>query len=206
MIVEPELAARAAERATTEDFVSLRRAIAAMENCRTNQERLEADLAFHQCIFRASGNRICHLLFNVIHRSVLTSMSKLSTRVPLDRPLTFHKRIFAPFNSVIRRKRAARCLSTSPIPERYSPPIRSSEAMTIRASHVISLQARGLLVYLIASANHTTRSLPSRVGTKPYRKVDPRATGFPSMRSFGSTSPQFLITKAGFTNGDSELA
>ena len=95
MTVEPELAARAAERATTEDPVSLRRAIAAMENCRTNQERLEADLAFHQCIFRASGNRICHLLFNVIHRSVLTSMSQLSTRVPLDRPLTFHKRIFA---------------------------------------------------------------------------------------------------------------
>jgi len=95
MIVEPELAARAAERATTEDLVSLRHAIAAMENCRTNQERLEADLAFHQCIFRASGNRICHLMFNVIHRSVLTSMSQLSTRVPLDRPLTFHKRIFA---------------------------------------------------------------------------------------------------------------
>lgn len=95
MIVEPELAARAAERATTEDLVGLRRAIAAMENCRTNQERLEADLAFHQCIFRASGNRICHLLFNVIHRSVLTSMSQLSTRVPLDRPLTFHKRIYA---------------------------------------------------------------------------------------------------------------
>jgi GntR family transcriptional regulator, transcriptional repressor for pyruvate dehydrogenase complex len=95
MIVEPELAARAAERATTEDLVSLRRAIAAMENCRTNQERLEADLAFHQCIFRASGNRICHLLFNVIHRSVLTSMSQLSARVSLDRPLTFHKRIYA---------------------------------------------------------------------------------------------------------------
>jgi GntR family transcriptional repressor for pyruvate dehydrogenase complex len=95
MIVEPELAARAAERATTEDLVSLRRAIAAMENCRTNQERLEADLAFHQCIFRASGNRICHLLFNVIHRTVLTSMSQLSTRVPLDRPLIFHKRIYA---------------------------------------------------------------------------------------------------------------
>src|SRR3981081_2259779 len=95
MIVEPELAARAAERATTEDLVSLRRAIGAMESCRTNQERLEADLAFHQCIFRASGNRICHLLFNVIHRSVLTSMSKLSTRVPLDRPLTFHNRIFS---------------------------------------------------------------------------------------------------------------
>ena len=94
MIVEPELAARAADRATAEDLIGLRRAIHAMENCRTNQERLEADVAFHECVFRASGNRICHLLFRVIHRSVLTSMAQLSTRVSLDRPLTFHKRIY----------------------------------------------------------------------------------------------------------------
>jgi len=95
MIVEPELAARAAERATVEDLVNLRRAIAGMETSRTNQERLDADLAFHESIFRASGNRICHLLFKVIHRNVLTSMLKLSARVSLDRPLTFHQRIYA---------------------------------------------------------------------------------------------------------------
>lgn len=95
MIVEPELAARAAQRATAEDLIELRRAIAAMETCRTNQQRLDADLAFHDRIFRASGNRICHLLFNVIHRSVLTSMTQLSTRVSLERPLSYHKRIYA---------------------------------------------------------------------------------------------------------------
>jgi GntR family transcriptional regulator, transcriptional repressor for pyruvate dehydrogenase complex len=95
MIVEPELAARAAERARAEDLIELRRAIAAMESSRSNQERLDADLAFHERIFRASGNRICHLLFKVIHRSVLTSMSRLSTRVALERPLSYHKRIFA---------------------------------------------------------------------------------------------------------------
>jgi GntR family transcriptional repressor for pyruvate dehydrogenase complex len=94
MIVEPELAARAAQRATAEDLIGLRKAIVAMEHCRTNEERLDADVAFHECIFRASGNRICHLLFRVIHRNLLTSMSKLSRRVPLDRPLTFHKRIY----------------------------------------------------------------------------------------------------------------
>jgi len=99
MIVEPELASRAAQRATAEDLIGLRKAILAMERCRTNQERLDADLAFHECIFRASGNRICHLLFRVIHRNLLTSMSKLSTRVPLDRPLTFHKRIYAAIQS-----------------------------------------------------------------------------------------------------------
>lgn len=95
MIVEPELAARAAQRATAEDLIGLRQAIVAMERSRTNEERLDADLAFHECIFRASGNRICYLLFRVIHRNLLTSMSQLSTRVPLNRPLTFHKRIYA---------------------------------------------------------------------------------------------------------------
>jgi GntR family transcriptional repressor for pyruvate dehydrogenase complex len=94
MIVEPELAARAAQRATAEDLIGLRKAIVAMERCQSNRERLDADLAFHECIFRASGNRICHLLFRVIHRNVLTSMAQLSARVPLDRPLASHKRIY----------------------------------------------------------------------------------------------------------------
>src|SRR5258708_14040757 len=95
LIVEPELAARAAERATVEDLAGLRQAIMAMERSRTNQARLEADVAFHECVFRASGNRICHLLFKVIHRSVLTSMGHLSRRVTVDRPLSFHKKIYA---------------------------------------------------------------------------------------------------------------
>ena len=94
LIVEPELAARAAERATTEDLAGLRQAIMDMERSRTNQARLEADIAFHDCVFRASGNRICHLLFKVIHRSVLTSMGQLSRRVTIDRPLSFHKKIY----------------------------------------------------------------------------------------------------------------
>ena len=95
MIVEPELAARAAQRARAEDLIELRSAITDMEFSRTSQERLDADLAFHESIFRASGNRICHLLFKVIHRSVLTSMSQLLNRVSLERPLSYHKRIFA---------------------------------------------------------------------------------------------------------------
>jgi GntR family transcriptional repressor for pyruvate dehydrogenase complex len=95
MIVEPELAARAAERATPEDLAALRRAIVALERSETNKERLEADLTFHDCIFSACGNRICHLLFNVIHHNVLTSMAQLSTRVSLDRPLASHKKIYA---------------------------------------------------------------------------------------------------------------
>ena len=99
LIVEPELTARAAERATAEDLNALRAAIAAMLNSKSNAERLSADIAFHDAIFRASGNRICHLLFKQIHRTVLTSMSQLSSRVSLERPLSFHQRIFAAIKS-----------------------------------------------------------------------------------------------------------
>ena len=94
LMVEPELAARAAERCTTEDLAALRKAIAALEHCRTTKERLEADMAFHECIFRAAGNRICHLLFRVVHRTLLTSMHHLAGRVELERPLSYHRAIY----------------------------------------------------------------------------------------------------------------
>lgn len=103
LIVEPELTARAAERATAEDMAALRNAILAMERSKTTRERLDADLAFHEAIFRASGNRICHLLFKGIHRSLLASMGHLSDRVSLEHPLMFHRRIYG----AIRERNAA---------------------------------------------------------------------------------------------------
>ena len=51
-------------------------------------------MAFHDAIFRASGNRICQLLFKQIHRTLLTSMSHLSNRVAIEQPLMFHRRIY----------------------------------------------------------------------------------------------------------------
>ncbi|MDR3409937.1 MAG: FCD domain-containing protein [Formivibrio sp.] len=95
LMMEPELTARAAERATAEDMSALRNAIFSMERSRTTRERLNADLAFHEAIFRASGNRICYLLFKGIHRTLLMSMAKLSNRVSVDQPLMFHRRIYA---------------------------------------------------------------------------------------------------------------
>jgi GntR family transcriptional repressor for pyruvate dehydrogenase complex len=94
LIMEPELTARAAERATSLDLNALRNAIFSMERSKTTRERLNADLAFHEAIFRASGNRICHLLFKSIHRTMLMSMNQLSDRVSLERPLMFHHRIY----------------------------------------------------------------------------------------------------------------
>ena len=102
MIVEPELAARAAIRATSEDLASMRKSIIDLERSHTSQERLDADMAFHESIFSASGNRICHLLFRVIHRTVLMSMAQFVDRVQMERPLEFHKKIY----SAIRQKNA----------------------------------------------------------------------------------------------------
>jgi len=101
LIVESELAARAAERATAEDLAALRRAIADMQHSQSQPARLDADLAFHEAIFRAAGNRVCHLIFSVIHRAILISMGRISERVDMKRPLAFHKAIY----SAIYRRR-----------------------------------------------------------------------------------------------------
>lgn len=95
MIVEPELAARAAERATDDDLTALQQAIEALEKSRTRQARLKADMAFHECIFRAAGNRVCHLVFAVIHKSILSSMKMLSGRSELESPVYHHKAIYS---------------------------------------------------------------------------------------------------------------
>lgn len=101
LIVETELVARAAERARAEDLSALREAIWDMENSKSEEARLNADLAFHEAIFRASGNRVCQLIFTVIHRAILISMAQISKRVDMKRPLAFHKEIYSAIN---RRK------------------------------------------------------------------------------------------------------
>jgi GntR family transcriptional repressor for pyruvate dehydrogenase complex len=94
LIVEPELAARAAERATATDLAALRQAVADMAKSRTLAQRLDADMAFHEGIFRAAGNRICQLLFRVIHRTLLATMDQLHGLVDIEQPLAAHRAIY----------------------------------------------------------------------------------------------------------------
>lgn len=94
VIVESELAARAAERATPEDLDALRQAIADLAASKSDFSRLEADSAFHEAIFRASGNRVCRLIFTVIHRALLVSMERIVRRSGVERPLGFHRDIY----------------------------------------------------------------------------------------------------------------
>lgn len=96
MIVEPELAARAAERATSADLAALREAIDGMEGSESDPvRRVEQDLAFHNALFRAAGNRVCDLMFAVIHRAMLSSFMRTSACAKLRETIAYHKGIYS---------------------------------------------------------------------------------------------------------------
>lgn len=100
LVVEPELAARAAERATTDDLAALRESLRRMETGSDERKLIEADLAFHQAIFRAADNRLCERLFSLIHRSMMTSIALTSQLVDGGHTLAFHRPIY---NAIDRR-------------------------------------------------------------------------------------------------------
>ncbi len=94
LIVEPELAAQAATRASNEDVAEIHRELKAMENAGGDHDRLvEHDLLFHQAIFRAAGNRVCGLMFSVVHRSLQKLITLTSTLVDAEHTLGLHHRI-----------------------------------------------------------------------------------------------------------------
>jgi GntR family transcriptional regulator, transcriptional repressor for pyruvate dehydrogenase complex len=95
LIVEPELAARAAARATTEDIAELREALAEMEDNQEDHARFtEYDLLFHKTIFRIAGNRVCTLMFTVVHQSLERLIQMTSKLVEPNHTLQLHRRIF----------------------------------------------------------------------------------------------------------------
>ncbi|MBM3812231.1 MAG: FadR family transcriptional regulator [Acidimicrobiia bacterium] len=95
MIVEPELASRAAARATAEDISILRSKVAGMEaNINDRGRQVELGIAFHDEIFRTAGNRVCRQMFSVIHRGILTSISRLFQRARLEEVVAQHKAIY----------------------------------------------------------------------------------------------------------------
>jgi GntR family transcriptional regulator, transcriptional repressor for pyruvate dehydrogenase complex len=95
LMVEPTLAARAAEQASREQILVLRQTIAEIEAAGTDQFRIiEADLLFHRTILQGSGNRLCGRLFQVIHRSMMNMMMLTSQLVDRDHTLAFHQAIF----------------------------------------------------------------------------------------------------------------
>jgi len=102
LIVEPELAARAAERATSDDLSNLRAALDAMKASRHDRVvRAQHDLTFHETIARASANRVCQRMFSAIHKAAMKGM-KLTTSVDnYKETIRFHEAIY---NAIWRRE------------------------------------------------------------------------------------------------------
>ncbi len=95
LIVEPELAARAAVRATAEDLSMLNRSLRIMRESGADPARfVEQDLLFHQAIFRAAGNRVCGMMFTVVHRSLEKLIRVTFRLVEPEHTLNLHKRIY----------------------------------------------------------------------------------------------------------------
>ena len=66
-----------------------------MKESAKNHSRLsEHDLQFHQAIFQAAGNRVCSMMFTVIHRSLHNLIELTSQLVPLEHTLHLHERIY----------------------------------------------------------------------------------------------------------------
>jgi GntR family transcriptional repressor for pyruvate dehydrogenase complex len=95
LMVEPALAAKAAQQSTAEHRLILRQTIAEIEAAGDDQFRIiEADLLFHRTIHQSAHNRLFSRLFQVIHRSMMNMMMLTSQMVDRDHTLAFHKAIY----------------------------------------------------------------------------------------------------------------
>ena len=95
LIVEPELAARAADRTTRESLATLRIHMEAMAQSEKDHERfVRHDLEFHKAIFQMAGSRVCSMLFSVVHQSLHDLMEVTSRLVPPEHTLNLHQRIY----------------------------------------------------------------------------------------------------------------
>jgi GntR family transcriptional repressor for pyruvate dehydrogenase complex len=96
IIVEPELAALAATRATQQDYSALLHEMKAMKaSARSHNSMSQHDLEFHKIIFDAAGSRVCSMLFTVIHQSLHKLIEMTSRLVSVEHTMIFHQRIYA---------------------------------------------------------------------------------------------------------------
>ena len=101
LMIEPELAARAAECASSEDLDRMCRSLSAMTT-----DTVNADIAFHEAICEATRNRICHRMFGAIHRAFRQGMEQTSRLAPPQRALDFHRAIYSAIH--LRKSEQAR--------------------------------------------------------------------------------------------------
>jgi GntR family transcriptional repressor for pyruvate dehydrogenase complex len=90
LILEPELAARAAQRASSQDLDLIRSTLSSMFT-----DTAAADAAFHEAVCSATGNRVCQRMFSAIHNAFRAAMEVTSKLAPPERALEFHRQIYS---------------------------------------------------------------------------------------------------------------
>jgi len=95
LIMEPELAAKAAERATLADLLEMETCLVRMEQAGEDREKLiDADVDFHRTIFRAAGNRLTETMFTVIHKSLMSSIMRTSRMAKAGYVANLHRPVY----------------------------------------------------------------------------------------------------------------
>jgi GntR family transcriptional repressor for pyruvate dehydrogenase complex len=111
LMLEPALAAKAAERATVEDIGLLKQSMRDMqEKSISAQAIVAADLLFHRTIFRATGNALGSRLFHTIHSAMFRMIASTAQAVDVEHTVRFHRPIL---QAIEQRnpKSAASCMT-----------------------------------------------------------------------------------------------
>lgn len=93
LILEPELAAKAAEYATEEDIIQLKQLCDETEELYlANQNHMAKDIEFHTCIAKCSKNRVAESLIPLIN-SAITTFANLTHRTLRTETISTHRAI-----------------------------------------------------------------------------------------------------------------
>jgi GntR family transcriptional regulator, transcriptional repressor for pyruvate dehydrogenase complex len=90
LMIEPEVAARAAEAASAEDLAAMRNSLNAMAT-----DIVNADIAFHGAVCKATRNVTCYRMFGAIHQAFRKGMEVTSRLAPVGLTFGFHKAIYS---------------------------------------------------------------------------------------------------------------
>lgn len=93
LMLEPEIAAQAAEHAGREELLELERLRDEVEAVyRSGEDHIPKDIEFHTCIARCSRNRVVEMLVPIINTAVMT-FANLTNRMLMTETIETHRAV-----------------------------------------------------------------------------------------------------------------
>jgi GntR family transcriptional repressor for pyruvate dehydrogenase complex len=93
LMIEPEIARLAAERASPPQIEELRRVHDRLASAQSFEDSVQADMDFHRCLAGICGNQIATLLLHSLSELLQASLSIGYQRVTVTNPIKEHGRI-----------------------------------------------------------------------------------------------------------------